>query len=83
MDLSVKCTIWLMPTQTRCGDFTSTSRYDRRCQGASGKMQVGDNGVEPLNLPLKLAKQAETPVMCHIGAGVPLPDICDCYVRAM
>ena len=40
-----------------------------------GKMQVGDNGVEPLRLAIEAAKQAETPVMCHIGAGVPLPDI--------
>jgi dihydroorotase len=40
-----------------------------------GKMQVGDNGVEPLKLAIKAAEQAETPVMCHIGAGVPLPDI--------
>ncbi|RKU15139.1 amidohydrolase/deacetylase family metallohydrolase [Candidatus Poribacteria bacterium] len=40
-----------------------------------GKMQVGDNGVEPLKLAIKAATQAETPVMCHIGAGVPLPDI--------
>jgi len=40
-----------------------------------GKMQVGDNGVEPLKLAIEAAKQAETPVMCHIGAGVPLPDI--------
>ena len=40
-----------------------------------GKMQVGDNGVEPLKLAIEAAEQAETPVMCHIGAGVPLPDI--------
>ncbi|MYC75943.1 amidohydrolase/deacetylase family metallohydrolase [Candidatus Poribacteria bacterium] len=40
-----------------------------------GKMQVGDNGVEPLKLAIEAAERAETPVMCHIGAGVPLPDI--------
>ena len=40
-----------------------------------GKMQVGDNGVEPLKLAIEAAEQAGTPVMCHIGAGVPLPDI--------
>ena len=40
-----------------------------------GKMQVGDNGVEPLKLAIEAAERAETPVMCHIGAGVPLPEI--------
>ena len=40
-----------------------------------GKMQVGDNGVEPLKLAIEAAEESETPVMCHIGAGVPLPDI--------
>ena len=40
-----------------------------------GKMQVGDNGVEPLKLAIKAAERAGTPVMCHIGAGVPLPDV--------
>ena len=40
-----------------------------------GKMQVGDNGVEPLKLAIEAAERSETPVMCHIGAGVPLPDI--------
>lgn len=40
-----------------------------------GKMQVGDNGVEPLKLAIQAAEQAGTSVMCHIGAGVPLPDI--------
>ncbi len=40
-----------------------------------GKMQVGDNGIAPLKLALEAAVQANTPVMCHIGAGVPLPDV--------
>lgn len=40
-----------------------------------GKMQVGDNGVEPLKLAIEAAERAETSVMCHIGAGVPLPEI--------
>lgn len=40
-----------------------------------GRMQVGDNGVEPLKLAIQAAERAGTPVMCHIGAGVPLPDI--------
>ena len=40
-----------------------------------GKMQVGDNGVEPLKLAIEAAERAGTPVMCHIGSGVPLPDI--------
>lgn len=40
-----------------------------------GKMQVGDNGVEPLKLAVEAAERAETSVMCHIGAGVPLPNI--------
>ncbi len=42
-----------------------------------GKGQVGDNGVEPLKLAIKAAEQADTPVMCHIGQGVPLPDVLD------
>lgn len=40
-----------------------------------GKMQVGDNGVEPLKLAVEAAERAQTSVMCHIGAGVPLPEI--------
>lgn len=40
-----------------------------------GKGQVGDNGVEPLKRAIEAAARAETSVMCHIGAGVPLPDI--------
>ena len=40
-----------------------------------GKMQVGDNGVEPLKLAIQAAEQAGTSVMCHIGSGIPLPEI--------
>ena len=40
-----------------------------------GKGQVGDNGIEPLKLAIKAAEQANSHVMCHIGAGVPLPDV--------
>jgi dihydroorotase len=40
-----------------------------------GRAQVGDNGVEPLKLAIKAAERAGTPVMCHIGAGVPLPEV--------
>ena len=40
-----------------------------------GVEQVGDNGVEPLKLAIKAAALAGVPVMCHIGAGVPLPDV--------
>ena len=40
-----------------------------------GKAQVGDNSVEPLRLAIKAAERAGTSVMCHIGAGVPLPDV--------
>ena len=40
-----------------------------------GKGQVGDNGVEPLKCAIEAAERAGTSVMCHIGAGVPLPDI--------
>ncbi len=43
-----------------------------------GKMQVGDNGVEPLNLAIQAAERAGTSVMCHIGPGVPLPEILRC-----
>ena len=31
-----------------------------------GKMQVGDNGVQPLKLAIEAAERAETSVMCHI-----------------
>ena len=40
-----------------------------------GKAQVGDNGVEPLKLAIQAAERAGVPVMCHIAAGVPLPDV--------
>ncbi|MCZ6681363.1 MAG: amidohydrolase/deacetylase family metallohydrolase, partial [Candidatus Poribacteria bacterium] len=40
-----------------------------------GQFQVGDNGVEPLKLAVQAAERAGTSVMCHIGAGVPLPDV--------
>ncbi len=40
-----------------------------------GKMQVGENGVEPLKLAIQAAEEAGAPVMCHIGAGVPLPEV--------
>ena len=40
-----------------------------------GKMQVGNNGTEPLKLAIQAAEHAETSVMCHIGSGVPLPEI--------
>jgi dihydroorotase len=40
-----------------------------------GKHQVGDNGVRPLRLALEAAEAARVPVMVHIGAGVPLPDV--------
>ena len=40
-----------------------------------GGAQVGDNGVEPLKLAIEAAERAGVPVMCHIGAGVSLPEI--------
>jgi dihydroorotase len=40
-----------------------------------GGAQVGNNGVEPLKLAIQAAEIADTTVMCHIGAGVPLPDV--------
>ncbi|MCS6859063.1 MAG: amidohydrolase/deacetylase family metallohydrolase [Abditibacteriales bacterium] len=40
-----------------------------------GQFQVGNNGVEPLRLAVEAAVQANTRVMCHIGRGVPLPDV--------
>ena len=40
-----------------------------------GGFQVGDNGVEPLKLAIEAAQRADVPVMCHIGAGVSLPEI--------
>ena len=39
------------------------------------RFQVGDNGVEPLRLALQAAEMAGVPVMVHIGAGVPLPEV--------
>ena len=40
-----------------------------------GGAQVGDNGVEPLKLAIEAAERADVPIMCHIGAGVRLPEI--------
>jgi len=40
-----------------------------------GSAQVGDNGVEPLKLAIEAAERADVPIMCHIGAGVRLPEI--------
>jgi dihydroorotase len=40
-----------------------------------GAFQVGNNGVEPLKLAIEAAERSNTPVMCHIGSGVPLPDV--------
>lgn len=40
-----------------------------------GKTQVGENGVQPLKLAIQAAEQAGMPVMCHIGAGTPLPNV--------
>ncbi|MBI4640440.1 MAG: amidohydrolase/deacetylase family metallohydrolase, partial [Candidatus Tectomicrobia bacterium] len=37
--------------------------------------QVGTNGVEPLRKAVQAAEKANTRVMVHIGAGVPLPDV--------
>ena len=40
-----------------------------------GAAQVGENGVEPLRLAVAAAEMAQTRVMAHIAAGVPLPDV--------
>lgn len=40
-----------------------------------GVAQVGSNGVKPLLLAIEAAKAANTRVMVHIGAGVPLPSV--------
>ncbi|NKB66590.1 MAG: amidohydrolase/deacetylase family metallohydrolase [Candidatus Latescibacteria bacterium] len=40
-----------------------------------GRSQVGDNGVEPLRLAVLAGTWSQTPVMVHIGAGVPLPEV--------
>jgi dihydroorotase len=40
-----------------------------------GIMQVGEHGVTPLRLAVRAAEQADTRVMVHIGAGVPLPEV--------
>ncbi len=39
------------------------------------KFQVGDNGLKPLELAIQAAEAAGLPVMCHIGAGIPLPEV--------
>ena len=40
-----------------------------------GRSQVGENGVEPLRLAVEAAELSGTPVMVHIGSGVPLPEV--------
>jgi dihydroorotase len=40
-----------------------------------GGRQVGPHGTEPLRLALEAASLAGLPVMCHIAAGVPLPEV--------
>lgn len=40
-----------------------------------GKLQVGENGVEPLNLAIKAAEMAGTNLMVHMDIGVPLPSV--------
>ena len=40
-----------------------------------GKFEVGNNGVEPLKLAIEAAELANVPVMCHIQAGIPLPEV--------
>lgn len=40
-----------------------------------GKLQVGQNGVQPLRLAVQAAEIAGSPVMCHIAAGIPLRDV--------
>ena len=37
--------------------------------------QVGDNGVEPLKLAVRAAEMTDTPVMVHIGNGVPVSSV--------
>ena len=39
------------------------------------QFQVGSNGIEPLILANRAAELVGVPVMVHIGAGVPLPDV--------
>ena len=40
-----------------------------------GAHQVGQNGVEPLRAAVAAGGLCQAPVMCHIGAGVPLPQV--------
>ncbi len=40
-----------------------------------GQLQVGNNGVKPLQRAVEAAAQANTRVMCHIARGVPLPEV--------
>ncbi|GIX06261.1 MAG: amidohydrolase [Candidatus Poribacteria bacterium] len=40
-----------------------------------GAAQVGSNGVRPLERAVEAAELAGVPVMVHIGAGVPLPEV--------
>lgn len=52
--------------------------YPEICVGVKvrqGRGQVGDNGVEPLRRAVRAAAWTDTPVMVHIGNGVPLPRV--------
>lgn len=40
-----------------------------------GQIQVGEHGVKPLKLAIEAAEIAQAPLMCHIAAGIPLPDV--------
>lgn len=40
-----------------------------------GRMQVGENGVEPLRRAVRAAEIAGTPLMCHIAAGISLAEV--------
>lgn len=66
----------------RYGDPERTAfvihHWNEVCVGVKvrqGGFQIGPNGVEPLRLAVQAAEFAQVPVMVHIGAGPPLPQI--------
>ncbi len=51
-----------------------------RCVGVkirAGLFQLGEHGIEPVRLAVQAAERSGTPVMAHMGVGIPLPDVLD------
>lgn len=53
-------------------------RWPERCVGVKirvGVFQLGDNGLEAVRLATRAAELSGTPVMAHMGVGIPLPEV--------